>query len=110
MWSIYIERVKQIHQSETTTTTTTKIQPLFERTDKHLQRYDADRTNWNDVYIGVAKILTLENTASRQCVQLPAEISPYHPEYMLHKQSHSENVHIWSCFAANRIGEYEFVY
>jgi hypothetical protein len=34
---IYIECVIQIHQSETTTTT--KIQPLFERTDKTLTFY-----------------------------------------------------------------------
>jgi hypothetical protein len=37
-------------------------------------------------------------------VCFPEGISPYNPDYMIYKQSHSEKVQIWQSFAANGIG------
>lgn len=33
--------------------------------------------------------------------------SPFKSEYMVHKKSHSQKVHMWACFSANGVGEFE---
>jgi hypothetical protein len=54
----------------------------------------ADRTNWNDVLFSDEKTFSLCKYTSQQWVQIPEGISPYNPEYMIHKQSHSDKLHM----------------
>ncbi len=67
----------------------------------------AQRTNWNDVLFSDEKSFPLCKSTSQQWVQIPEGESPFQPEYMVHKKSHSEKVHMWACFAAGGVGEFK---
>ncbi len=107
------------HPQQSQSTIETTIKPLFEQTTQNhshlsmIQRSFSfgngyiNRINWNDVLFSDEKSFELLGGTSQQWVQLPEGESHYNPEYMTHKKSHSEVVHMWGCFTANGVGQYE---
>jgi hypothetical protein len=66
------------------------------------------RDDWSDVIFSDEKTFPLMHTTSKQYVQIPDGDNPYDPKYTVPKQSHpTQYVHMWACFSANHIGEFE---
>jgi hypothetical protein len=65
-----------------------------------------NRHNWNDVLFSDEKTFELVGGSSQQWVQRP-EGQAFNSEYVTNKQPHGKKVHIWGCFSANGMGEFE---